>query len=121
MDIDFTQHSDREILMNVVPRLEHAERDIADQRGRQDRLEGTIADLRRDLAATETRLSERQDKRFDSIDTHLNAQDERLDKMVQNVADKKPKWTQGAVITATTLTTIIAFVIVAGVTHLFGW
>ncbi len=113
MSMDFSQHTDREILMNVVPRLEHVEDGVRDQKRRQDNLESAITDLRKDLTDTESRLKTRVDERFDKVDSHLAAQDERLDKVV----DAKQRWPQGAVIVVTAVVTFVVGVAVAASAH----
>ncbi|MCL6442089.1 MAG: hypothetical protein K6T83_01260 [Alicyclobacillus sp.] len=113
MSINFAEHTDREILMNVVPRLENVEAGMEQQSRRQDSLESAVSALRRDLIDTENRLSKRVDDRFDKVDKHLSEQDARLDKVV----DAKQKWPQGAVIAVTAVCALISGLIVAASAH----
>jgi len=112
--IDLANQSEREILMNVVPRLENVE-------VRQDNLESAMGTLRKDLNDTETRLAQRVDGRFDKVDQHLSSQDDRIDLVVDKVAEKKSKWPQGAVIFVTSASTFAVMTAVAFVTHIFNF
>ena len=114
--IDLSAHSDREIIMNIVPRLENVEGQIERQDKRQSDLESAVGALRRDLIDTETRLSKRVDDRFDKVDAHLTKQDERLDKVV----DEKRKWPQGAIVAVTAICTLLAGLVVSIATHLMS-
>lgn len=113
--IDFSQHTDREILMNVVPRLENVEMQVEQQGRRQDALEQSINALRRDLMDTEARLSRKVDERFDKIDAHLVEQDKRLDRL----ADGKRKWPDGAIIVVTAVCTALVGIGVEVLRNLF--
>ncbi len=112
--LDYTQNTEREILMHVIPRVDNLENEIERQDKRQDKLETSISDLRQDLVETETRLSNRVDERFDKVDAHLSAQDERLDKVV----DGKRRWPDGAVIVSTAASTFLVLLGIGWVTHI---
>jgi septal ring factor EnvC (AmiA/AmiB activator) len=110
---DYSQNTDREILMHVLPRLDNIEDEIERQDARSDKLESSIVSLRQDLTETEARLSQRVDERFDKVDEHLNEQDDRLDRIVET----KRKWPDGAVIVVTAVVSFLAYMAVNGVTH----
>lgn len=86
--LDLGQHTEKEVLMNLVPRVEDLERDVDEQIARQDRLDAAITTLREDLQATEARLRTHVDQTFGTVDEHLDAQDRKLDK----IADVRRQW-----------------------------
>ena len=121
--INFSNSTDRELLANMAPRLETVEKAVDKQIGLQDEnehrfdaLERAITDVRQDLNETESRLSQRIDQRFDSVDDHLSAQDTRLDKVIGEKHSWSEKYTSAFLISAGVL-----LMILLEVGHTFKW
>lgn len=118
---DLKGHSEREILMNMLPRLENVERNVDRQDQRQDKLDDAISALRRDLIDTEERLSKRVDDRFDKVDKHLSEQDTHIthqsQRMDQLVSVRRP-WPQGAIIFTTASGALIGGILIQAFAHL---
>lgn len=108
------ERTDREWIMNLVPRMDNAEKRLDKAESRGDKFDNAISELRGSLHETEIRIAGKMDEGFKVVETHLGEQDKRMD----TVVSERRHWPTGAVVSVTAVGTLLSGIGVAMVLNL---
>jgi hypothetical protein len=117
--------NDHDAIANMWPRLGAVERQITSL---ENRLDTALAALREDVRAIEARLTDKLETsqremrtelahRLDRIDTHLDAQDQVVGTVREEVARGSGRWPASAIGLGSALVTALVGLLAAWLTH----